>query len=120
MQFNRNLAACHRHASFHTPGLLHGYIAIEFFQPVLSSVVVDNQDALFHVRPLGSLEDGDRSARTLDVIMITNAPLSAQRNAFSLISQFNHNMFSPTEELTLRYVFNRFSKYIICCKEKEN
>lgn len=39
------------------PGLLHSYIAVEFFQSVLSCVMVHNEDALFHVRPFGSFED---------------------------------------------------------------
>lgn len=39
------------------PGLLHSYIAVEFFQSVLACVMVHNKDALFHVWPLGSLED---------------------------------------------------------------
>lgn len=42
--------------------------------------MVDNQDALFHVWPLGSLEDRYRSARALEiescVTMITNAFLN--------------------------------------------
>lgn len=39
------------------PGLLHSYVTVEFFQSVLSSVMVHDEDALLHVRPLGSLED---------------------------------------------------------------
>lgn len=43
------------------PGFLHSYVAVEFLQSVLSCIMVHNQDALFHVRPLGSLEDCYRS-----------------------------------------------------------
>lgn len=39
------------------PGLLHSYVTVEFFQSVLSGVMVHDEDALLHVRPLGSLED---------------------------------------------------------------
>lgn len=53
---------------FYPPGLLHSYIAVEFFQSVLSSVMVHNQDALLHVRPLGSLENSYWSTRTLKII----------------------------------------------------
>lgn len=48
---------CKHFPLFYPPGLLHGYVAVEFFQSVLSCVMVHNEDALFHVRPLGSLED---------------------------------------------------------------
>lgn len=39
------------------PGLLHSYVTVEFFQSVLSGVMVHDEDALLHVRPLGSFED---------------------------------------------------------------
>ena len=53
-----------RTASY-SPGLFDCYVAVEFLQAVLSGVVVHNEDAFFHVGPLGSFEDRDRGGGTL-------------------------------------------------------
>lgn len=44
-----------------SPGLLHSDVAVELLQSVLSCVVVHDEDALFHVRPLRALENCNRS-----------------------------------------------------------
>lgn len=59
------LVVKHTHSYFSLPCFLDSYVAVEFFEPVLSCVMVHDEDALLHVRSLRSLEHCDWSTWTL-------------------------------------------------------
>ena len=68
----------------YSPGLFDRYVAVEFFQAVLSGVVVHDEDAFLHVGTLGSFEDRDRGSGTL---VVTKKQKNKKQTCIVIISK---------------------------------
>lgn len=47
------------------PGLLDRNVTVEFLQTILSCVMVNNENAFFHIRPFGTFKHGNRCCGSL-------------------------------------------------------